>query len=78
VSSEWKVPFPPRRCVNACPHFQIQFADGNIKLFIETKIRTMHAVEALYGDHTADSISKNATLAQALLSCRREPPSSIL
>ncbi len=46
-----------------------------MKLFVETKKRNMHAVEALYGfdtSHAADSISqgisRNATLAQALLS----------
>ncbi len=42
-----------------------------MKLFIETKTRIVHTVEALYGfdtSHAADSISRNAALSQALLS----------
>jgi len=47
------------------------FADGNMKLFIETKRRILHIVEAEYGfdtSHAPDRISSNAALAQALLS----------
>jgi hypothetical protein len=53
------------------PHYSFQFAEGNIKLFTETKKRVMHIVEAQYGfdtSHAPDSISRNATLSQALLS----------
>ncbi|KAH9167169.1 hypothetical protein EDB89DRAFT_137186 [Lactarius sanguifluus] len=42
-----------------------------MKFFIDTKTKIMHAVEAQYGfdtSHTPDSISNNASLAQALLS----------
>ncbi|KAH9045899.1 hypothetical protein EDB83DRAFT_2553824 [Lactarius deliciosus] len=47
------------------------FADGNMKLFIDTKRKIMHVVEAQYGfdtSHAPDIISRNASLAQALLS----------
>ncbi|KAI9451002.1 hypothetical protein BJY52DRAFT_135046 [Lactarius psammicola] len=47
------------------------FADGNMKSFVDTKTRIMHVVEAQYGfdtSHAPDSISRNATLSQALLS----------
>jgi hypothetical protein len=64
-------PIPPEwRCV---PYYLFQFADGNMKLFIETKKRIIHIVEAQYGfdldtSHSPDSLSRNATLSQALLS----------
>ncbi|KAI9447462.1 hypothetical protein H4582DRAFT_5138 [Lactarius indigo] len=47
------------------------FADGNMRLFIDTKTKIMHVVEAQYGfdtSHAPDIISRNASLAQALLS----------
>jgi hypothetical protein len=56
------------RCV---PHYSFQFAESNMKLFTETKKKVMHIVEAQYGfdtSHAPDSISRNATLSQALLS----------
>jgi hypothetical protein len=58
------------RCV---PHHFFQFADSNTKLFIETKKRIVHTVEAQYGfdldtSHFPESISRNSTLSQALLS----------
>jgi hypothetical protein len=52
-------------------HYFFQFAEGNMKLFTETKKRVIHIVEAQYGfdtSHAPDSISSNATLSQALLS----------
>lgn len=55
----------------ASPHYLFQFADGNMKLFIETKKSITHIVEVQYGfdtSHAPDSISSNAALAQALLS----------
>ncbi|KAH9008200.1 hypothetical protein EDB84DRAFT_134810 [Lactarius hengduanensis] len=59
------------------------FADSNMKFFVDTKTKIMHVVEALYGfdtSHAPDSISRNASLAQALLShmafIYREPDSS--
>ena len=52
-------------------HYLFQFAEGNMKLFMETKRRILHIVEAQYGfdtSHAPNSISANAALAQALLS----------
>ncbi|KAH9035131.1 hypothetical protein EDB83DRAFT_2525086 [Lactarius deliciosus] len=53
-----------------------------MKFFVDTKTKIMHAVEAQYGfdtSHAPDSISRNASLAQALLShmafIYREPDS---
>ena len=61
-------PIPSKwRCVS---HYFFQFAEGNIKLFTQTKKRVMHIVEAQYEfdtSHAPDSISRNATLSQALL-----------
>jgi hypothetical protein len=53
------------------PHYFFQFAGDNMKLFTETKKRVIHIVEAQYGfdtSHAPDSISRNATLSQTLLS----------
>jgi hypothetical protein len=53
------------------PHYLFQFVDGNVKLFMETKKRILHIVEAQYDfdtSHAPNSISSNAALAQALLS----------
>ena len=62
-------PIPPKwRCVS---HYFFQFSEGNMKLFTQTKKRVMHIVEVLYEfdtSHAPDSISRNATLSQALLS----------
>ena len=62
-------PIPPKwRDVS---HYFFQFSEGNMKLFTQTKKRVMHIVEAQYEfdtSHAPDSISRNATLSQALLS----------
>ena len=62
-------PIPPKwRCVS---HYFFQFTEGYIKLFTQTKKRVMHIVEVLYEfdtSHAPDSISRNASLSQALLS----------
>ncbi|KAH8982652.1 hypothetical protein EDB86DRAFT_2969932 [Lactarius hatsudake] len=47
------------------------FADSNMKFFVDTKTKIMHVVEAQYGfdtSHAPDRISRNESLAQALLS----------
>ncbi|KAH9057237.1 hypothetical protein EDB87DRAFT_1833256 [Lactarius vividus] len=47
------------------------FTDSNMRLFIDTKKKIVHVVEVQYGfdtSHAPNSISRNASLAQALLS----------
>ncbi|KAN0137443.1 hypothetical protein V8E53_004888 [Lactarius tabidus] len=76
MKAEWEVAVWREACAKTATNpesflpFEI-FAEGNIKLFTETKKRVMHIVEAQYGfdtSHAPDSISRNATLSQALLS----------
>lgn len=59
---------PPKwRCISY--HF-FQFAEGNIKLFIEAKKRVTHIIEAQYGFDTSPRpyiIGRNASIAQGLL-----------
>ena len=69
ILSEIVSHIPPKwRCVS---HHFFQFAEGNIKLFTEAKKRIMHTVEAQYGfdrSPAPDSIGRNITVAQGLLS----------
>ena len=61
-------PIPPK--LRGVSYYFFQFAEGNMKLFTQTKKRVMHIVEAQYEfdtSHAPDSISRNATLSQALL-----------
>ena len=51
-------------------HANIQFVVGSMTLFADMKMKIAHTVESLYGFNTSrapESISKNAELAQALL-----------
>ncbi|KAH9029782.1 hypothetical protein EDB83DRAFT_1858208 [Lactarius deliciosus] len=78
MKSEWEAAVWREACaktqVNLDPSMRSElFVDRSTKLFIDAKKRVTDAVEVFYGfdtRHTTDSISKNATLAQALLSDR--------